>query len=206
MFDLEQGFRKGRGTAAGMYVLRQMVGKRLEVQGSMALGFVDLEKAFDTVPREMVMATLRWMGVPVAEVRMVEGTYEKTTARVVVGEGASEEFGVKIGLRQGSVLSPLLFIAVLDLISSNTVVKDAMKKLLYADDLALVANGKQELQETNGEVERFVYQTRAETQPREDGSAAHRPPKGRAEHRAGGEETDITGQFRVPRRGSVRRR
>ena len=59
-----------------------------------------------------------------------------------------EEFEVKIGLRQGSVLSPLLFIAVLDLISRKTVVKDAMKKLLYADDLALVTNGKQELQET----------------------------------------------------------
>ena len=125
-----------------------MVEKRLEVQGSMALGFVDLEKAFDTVPREMVMATLRWMGIPEAEVRMVEGTYEKTTARVVVAEGASDEFEVKIGLRQGSVLSPLLFIAVLDLISRKTVVKDAMKKLLYADDLALVANGKQELRES----------------------------------------------------------
>ena len=105
-----------------------MVEYRLEVQGSMALGFVDLEKAFDTVSREIVMATLRWMGVPEAEVRMVEGTYEKTTARVVVGEGASEEFEVKIGLRQGSVLSPLLFIAVLDLISKKTVLKDAMKK------------------------------------------------------------------------------
>ena len=93
---------------------------------------MDLEKAFDTVPREMVMATLRWMGVPEVEVRMVEGTYEKTTARVVVGEGASEEFEVNIGLRQGSVLSPLLFIAVLDLISRKTVVKDAMKKLRYA--------------------------------------------------------------------------
>ena len=44
---------------------------------------------------------------------MVDGMYEKTTARVVVGEGASEEFDVKIGLRQGSALSPLLFIEVL---------------------------------------------------------------------------------------------
>ena len=79
---------------------------------------------------------------------MVEGMYEKTTARMVVGEGASEEFGVNIGLRQGSVLSPLLFIVVLDLISRKTVMKDAMKYLLYADDLALVANGKQELQES----------------------------------------------------------
>ena len=69
----------------------------------------------------------------------------------VVGEGASEEFEVKNGLRQGSVLSPLLFIAVLDLISRKTVVKDAMKKLRYADDLALVTNGKQELQETTEE-------------------------------------------------------
>ena len=64
-----------------------------------------------------------------------------------MGEEASKEFEVKIELRQGSVLSPLLFVALLDLVSRNTVVKDAMKKLLYADDLALVANGKHELQE-----------------------------------------------------------
>ena len=64
-----------------------MVEKRLEVQGSAALGFVDLEKAFDTLPREMVMATIRWMGVPEADERMVESTYEMTTTRVVVGEG-----------------------------------------------------------------------------------------------------------------------
>ena len=51
------------------------------------------------------MATLRWMGVPEAEVRMGEGMHKKTRARVVVGEGATEEFEVKIGLRQGSVLS-----------------------------------------------------------------------------------------------------
>ena len=46
------------------------------------------------------------------------------------------------------MLNSLLFIAVLDLISRKAVMKDAMKKLLYADDLALVANGKQELHET----------------------------------------------------------
>ena len=137
--------------------MRPMVDKRLEVQCSMALGFVDLERerereSFDTVSTEMVMATLRWMGAPEAEVRMVEGTYEKTTARVVVGEGASVEFEVKIGLRQGIVLSPLLYMAILDLISRNTVVKEAMKKFLYADDLALVANG-------DGKTEREVGPT-----------------------------------------------
>ena len=59
----------------------------------------------------MVVSTLRWMGE--AELRMVEGLYETTTASVAVGEGASEEFEVKIGLSQGNVLSPLLFIVVL---------------------------------------------------------------------------------------------
>ena len=72
-----------------MNFLRQMVEKRLEVQGSMVLVFVDLEKDVDTVPREMVITTIRWMGVPVAEVRMVEGKYEETTTLVLVGEGAS---------------------------------------------------------------------------------------------------------------------
>ena len=49
-----------------------MVEKKLEMQGRMAVGFVDLVKAYDTVPREMVMATVRWMRVPEAEARMVE--------------------------------------------------------------------------------------------------------------------------------------
>ena len=70
-----------------MYVLRQMVEKRLELQGSLALGFVDLERAYDTVPREMVMATLRWMGVSEEEVRMVESPYEMTTAKRGGGRG-----------------------------------------------------------------------------------------------------------------------
>ena len=134
---------------------------------------------------------------------IVERTYEKTSTRVVVGEGASEVFEVNIGLRQGSALSPLLFIVVLDLISRKTVVKDAMKKLLYADDLALVTNFKQELQETMEEWNGLFI--KHGLKHRKDRSAAHRPPEGRAGHQAGGKETESTGQFRVPRRGSVRR-
>lgn len=56
----------------------------------MAVGFINLEKAYDTVPRVIVMATLRWMGVPVAVVRMVIGTYEETKGSVVCGPGVSE--------------------------------------------------------------------------------------------------------------------
>ena len=143
----QQGFRKGRGTTDGMFALRQMVEKRLEMQGRMAVGFVDLEKAYDTVPREMVMATVRWMGVPEAEARMVEAMYERTKGRVVVGSWLSEEFLVNIGLRQGSALSPLLFIMVMEIISRKINTKDILRKKMYADDLAIIAESKQDLQE-----------------------------------------------------------
>ena len=131
----------------GMFALRQMVVKRLEMQGRMAVGFVELEKAYNTVPREMVMATVRWMGVPEAEARMVEAMCERTKGRVVVGSGLLEEFPVNIGLRQGSAISPLLFIMVMELISKKISMKDVLRKMMYADDLAIIAESKQEIQE-----------------------------------------------------------
>ena len=85
---------KGRGTADGMYVLRQMVEKILDVQGIWLWGpSIWTKKPLTQYPE---MAMLRWMGVPEAEVWTVEGVYEKTTERVVVGDGASEEFDVKM--------------------------------------------------------------------------------------------------------------
>ena len=42
----------------------------------MAIKFIDLEKTYATIPRETTMGTLRWVGVPEGEVRLVEGTYE----------------------------------------------------------------------------------------------------------------------------------
>ncbi len=95
------------------------------------------------------MATLRWMGAPESEVRMVEAMYENTKGRVVqpvVGSGMSNEFQVNIGLRQGSALSPLLFILVMELISRKISTTDALRKIMYADDLVIVAEHREKLQ------------------------------------------------------------
>ena len=94
---------------------RKEIGKARE----MALAFVDLEKGFDTVPRNMAMATLRWMEASESEVKMVEAMYENIKGRVVVGSSMSNEFQVNIGLRRGNALSPLVFILVMELISRN---------------------------------------------------------------------------------------
>ena len=96
----------------------------------------------------MVTATVRWMGVPEAEARMVEVMYERTKGRVVDGSGLLEEFlSVNIRLRQRSALRPFLFIMVMELISRKISTKDVLRKMMYASDLAIMAESKQELQE-----------------------------------------------------------
>ena len=80
------------------------------------MAFVDLEKAFDQVPWKVIWWALRKLGVEEWIVRLVQG-YANAQRRVRVGEGYSEEFEVKVGFHQGSVLSPLLFIILLEALS-----------------------------------------------------------------------------------------
>ena len=63
MGEEQQGFRR-RCTVDGMFTLGQLMEKILEGQENIALGFIDLEKAYVTVSRDIALATLRWMGVP----------------------------------------------------------------------------------------------------------------------------------------------
>ena len=130
-----------------MFTLRGVVEKRLEVQGEMALGLLDLEKAYDTVPRKMVMviATLRWMGVPEAEVRLVEGMHKGTKGRVLVGPGMSEEFSLNIGLRQRSALSPLMFIMMMELASRKVSLRGSMGRMLFVDNRVVVVDSGREM-------------------------------------------------------------
>ena len=67
--------------------------------------------------------------------------YKDVRSRVRVGDGYSEEFGVEVGVHQGSVLSPLLFIIVLEALSREF----RTDELLYADDLMISAVSKEEL-------------------------------------------------------------
>ena len=54
---------------------------------------------------------------------------------------------MNVGQRQVSVLSPLLFIAVVEVISRKTSMREILRKLIYADDMAVVADTETDLQE-----------------------------------------------------------
>ena len=99
--------------------------------------FVDLEKAFDMVPREVVRWALRKLGVEEWLVKAVMTMYEKARTMVKTKHRNSEEFEVKVGVHPGSVLSPLLFVTVMEVLTQE--VRDGSPwKLLYVDDLVLM--------------------------------------------------------------------
>ena len=76
-------------------------------------------------------------GLPKILVKAVMSLYKEAEKKVRVGSGLSEEFTVKVGVHQGSVLSPLLFAMVIDEVTENAR-KGWMKQILYADNLVLM--------------------------------------------------------------------
>ena len=103
-----------------------------------------MEKAFDGVPREVISWAMRKLGVEEWLVSAVVCMYTgaKTVVRTVCGN--SKGFEVKVDMHQGSGLSPLLFVIVMEAIFREFRVALPWE-LLYADDLTVIAETEEEL-------------------------------------------------------------
>ena len=113
----------------------------------MYCAFVDLEKAYDRVPRDVVFCFFKKGGVHERLEKIVEDMYTRETTRVRTEVGITGEFEVKVGLCQGSALKPLLFVLVAG-VHCESIAKEELWELLFADDLGLMAESK-ELQTRN---------------------------------------------------------
>ena len=147
--EMQFAFVPGRGTTDAIFIIRQLQEKFLsrkylnDKNLTLFFAFVDLEKAFDRVPRKVLWWAMRKVGVEEWIVRLVQAMYNNARSRVGVGSEYSEEFEVVVGVHQGSVLSPLLFIIVLEALSRDFRV-GVPWELFFADDLVIIATSLEE--------------------------------------------------------------
>lgn len=139
------GFVSGKSCADAIQTLRIVTEKCRENKQDLHLVFIDLEKAFDRVPRDIVWAALRWHGVPEQIVDVIIDMYKNTTTKIRTTVGLSEHFTVDVGVSQGSALSPLLFILVINYLTLD-LMEDLPWTLIFADDIALAGHTMQQLE------------------------------------------------------------
>ncbi|VDO19488.1 unnamed protein product [Heligmosomoides polygyrus] len=128
-----------------LYTPLTLLEKHREKQKSVHIAFLDLEKAFDRVPREVIWYALRQHNVPKELIEWVRMLYSCPKGRVQAAAGTSVEFPISVGVHQSSALSPLLFVIVMDAITRDFQ-KSVPWTLLYADDVMLSSEDKNELE------------------------------------------------------------
>ena len=115
--------------------------------------FVDFKKAFDSVPRDLLLSKLFNMGVTGSVFNIIRHIYNSDKACIKMGQSHSDFFNLDIGVRQGCILSPLLFnLFISDLAKQFDTVEDKLElggmginSLFWADDLVLFSDSKEGL-------------------------------------------------------------
>ncbi|KAK3527916.1 hypothetical protein QTP86_011749 [Hemibagrus guttatus] len=156
--EQQYGFMPRKNTTDAIFALRILMEKYRDGQRELHCVFVDLEKAYDRVPREELWYCRRKSGVAEKYVRVVQDMYERSRTVVRCAVGQTEEFKVEVGLHQGSALSPFLFAIVMDQLSEE-VRQESPWTMMFADDIVICSESREQVEE-NLERWRFALERR----------------------------------------------
>ena len=154
----QAGFRQDRSCTDQIATLRIIVEQSLEFQSTLYLNFIDFQKAFDSVDRSTIWKLLEQYGIPGTYISLIQLLYDDNAACQVIHNGKlTEPFSVKTGVRQGCMLSPMIFLIVVDWImrestkDNNTGIRWTLTSYLedldFADDLCLMSQKQQHMQQ-----------------------------------------------------------
>ncbi|XP_073820509.1 uncharacterized protein [Musca autumnalis] len=146
----QNGFRPQRSCSDHINTLRIVVEQSVEFRSPLYLLFVDFERAFDNLNRDAIWDTLTEYGLPNKIIDIIRELYTNAECSVRFKQKTSPNFTIRNGVRQGCVLSPLLFILVLDnvLRKTNSEIEDGIQwrpheklsDLDYADDICFMSH------------------------------------------------------------------
>jgi hypothetical protein len=138
------GFRKGRSTVDAIFIVDEKV-KR--AKGKVYLGFLDIEKADPSVWREGMWFKLKEAGITGRMWRVVNNFYKQCEVAVRVNGELQEWYEEMVGLREGCVMSPLLFAVYIAGLPEEIERRvKGVTVLLFADDVIIIAETREGLQ------------------------------------------------------------
>lgn len=154
------GFRKGYSTVDSIFVLKNVVEMNLLQHKKVYGFFIDFSAAFDSIDRDSLWYKLNNIGVSSKFLKILKALYNNTMSAVWSGQDLSDWFYTKSGVKQGCLLSPLLFALFIDDIGDCVVdgirVGDIiLKLLLYADDIVIFAYSVRQLQQSINKIAEY---------------------------------------------------
>ena len=152
--DAQCGFCPGRSAMDQIFAVQQIFEKSWEYAKEVNACIVDLEKAYDRIPRDKLWAVLLQYGIGGQLLTSVKSQYMHFVVCVRVNRAATKPFRVSVGLRQGCSLSPILFLIYMERIVQKSescggvkISECSAQRLLFADDLVLLDSTQNGLQQ-----------------------------------------------------------
>ncbi|CAO2183052.1 unnamed protein product [Urochloa humidicola] len=95
------GFMPGRSTMEAIFLIRQLMERYREQKKDLHMVFIDLEKAYDKVPRNVMWWALEKHKVPTKYITLIKDMYKDAMTFVRTCDGDTSDFPIQIGLHQG---------------------------------------------------------------------------------------------------------